>query len=501
MDLKITHLPLIVHLFGVIFFSMLFPSAFALSLEEFSTARSFFYSSILGLFVYFLICIATSNREINENYLNQLFSLVLSFFLLPIILAIPMYETINDQSFLNCYLDMVSSMTTTGFVVFDPKEVSIILHFWRALVAWLGGALMLGAAIAILAPMRLGGEELVEKSSNQEINFLSSKERKQFLKRSFATIIPIYTMLTLILCFCLYLSGLSGFDSLIFAMSVLSTSGIEGGVGLDELNSNWSSEIIIFIFLLFAISRPRLEGKFNRFFELDYFLKPEFRLGCFIIIGCTFVIFFQQWISSGFIFETIWEWKILESLWGNFFTITSLLTTTGWHSNYWHSSFEFTNSSIPTLLCLGLVLIGGGVATTAGGVKILRIYSLYLNASREVQFLIHPSSVGGIKGINKQSLLTGAYNAWLFFMLFFISLAVVTLCFSAGGLNFEGALLMSISALSTTGPLIDLVSYDSLKVLEFGNFNKIVLCFSMILGKLEVLVILSLFNPNVWNNY
>jgi Trk-type K+ transport system membrane component len=42
------------------------------------------------------------------------------------------------------------------------------------------------------------------------------------------------------------------------------------------------------------------------------------------------------------------------------------------------------------LLLMGLALMGGGVATTAGGVKLLRVYALYKHGAREMERLVHP---------------------------------------------------------------------------------------------------------------
>ena len=95
-------------------------------------------------------------------------------------------------------------------------------------------------------------------------------------------------------------------------------------------------------------------------------------------------------------------------------------------------------------------MIGGGVATTAGGVKLLRVYVLYMHGRRELERLVHPSSIGGSGQRARRLRREGAYVAWIFFMLFAISIAAVMLALSLSGLDFEQSVVLSIAALSTT---------------------------------------------------
>ena len=83
MPLRLDHLPLFFHLFGVAALSMLVPSAHALVTENYVEARSFFYTGILGLFFLFMISIAASNRTIKESGVRQLASLALGLLFYP----------------------------------------------------------------------------------------------------------------------------------------------------------------------------------------------------------------------------------------------------------------------------------------------------------------------------------------------------------------------------------------------------------------------------------
>ena len=83
----------------------------------------------------------------------------------------------------------------------------------------------------------------------------------------------------------------------------------------------------------------------------------------------------------------------LKLIWGNFFTTFSFMTTNGYASSYWvepppHEGFHYIN-----IILLGLCLFGGGIATTAGGIKLLRISVLFSAFSNETSKLLNPSSI------------------------------------------------------------------------------------------------------------
>ena len=117
---------------------------------------------------------------------------------------------------------------------------------------------------------------------------------------------------------------------------------------------------------------------------------------------------------------------------------------------------------------MGLAMVGGGVATTAGGVKLLRVYALYLHGQREVERLIHPSSVGRASGPGRRIRRQGAYIAWIFFMLFAMTLTALTAALALFGQDFEQALILALSGLSTTGPLIHTASEEPIRLVQLG---------------------------------
>jgi trk system potassium uptake protein TrkH len=178
--------------------------------------------------------------------------------------------------------------------------------------------------------------------------------------------------------------------------------------------------------------------------------------------------------------------------------VMSFLTTTGFESKYWNVSQAWSGLGTPGIILMGLSVLGGGIATTAGGVKLLRVYVLYKHGVREMTRLSYPHSVAGAGNKARSFRREGAYAAWIFFMLFIISLAMIILGFSFSGITFENSLILAISGLSTIGPLVNVAGDGTLNYSNLSDLAKAIFCIAMVLGRLEALAVIALFNPNYW---
>mgnify|MGYP000317243735 CR=1 FL=1 len=75
---------------------------------------------------------------------------------------------------------------------------------------------------------------------------------------------------------------------------------------------------------------------------------------------------------------------------------------------------------------------------------------------------------------------------------------VVMLLLSLTGVQFETSLVLAVSALSTTGPLALVAAEVPIAYSGLPDAAKIILAFAMVLGRLEALAIIALFNPEIW---
>ena len=495
--------PFFVLLMGIGALSMVVPAIHALSIENYAVARSFFYYALLFLVLTLFIGLATANYK-STLARGYLVSLLASFLVLPIMLAVPMYEAVPRMSFLEAWFESVSSITTTGATLYDsPRQLPRSVHLWRALLGWLGGLLIWVSAISILAPLNIGGFEVratrggsaSEKTFAQIGRVTDPSER---LVRYGSKLIPLYVALTALLWLSLTASGEVSFVALCHAMSVMATSGISPVGGLIYSPAGFFGEFIILLFFVFALSRVAFSRGVSGQEVSPLYKDNEFRLALTLIGLLVAVLFLRHGVVA---FEDGTNNDLgnaARALWGALFTITSFLTTTGFESADWTATRNWSGLGTPGLMLVGLSLIGGGVATTAGGIKLLRVYALWKHGQREVERLVHPSSVGGSGAVARQIRRQGAQIAWIFFMLFTISIAAVMVLISLTGVQFETAMVLSVAALSTTGPLAAIAAESPISYAGIPDSAKIVLAFAMVLGRLEALAIIALLNPEFW---
>ncbi len=497
--------PLFLLMTGIGALSMYGPAAHALVLESHTEARAFFYSGTLFLLVTSLVGLAQSARLRKRGDMGNLLALFGCFTFLPLMLAVPFYEAVRTTTFVNAYVEMVSSLTTTGATLFEPQRLTDTQHLWRAQVGWMGGLIMWIAAAAILAPLNLGGFEVTGStepghSDGLDLGLGQADTQKRILRIS-ALLFPVYAGLTLALWVMLVVSGDGPLVSLCHAMSVMATSGISPIGGAQNAQSGLAGEAVLALFMLFALSRLTFSGDTVTAARRSVFQDAEFRLGLAIVLSVPLLLMLRHWLGIYEVGErTGGLLDALRALWGGVFTTLSFLTTTGFHSADWDTAQVWSGLGSSGLILLGLAIIGGGVATTAGGVKLLRIWALYLNGLRELDRMVHPSSVGRSGGVSRKIRKQGAYIAWIYFMLFALTLSAFTVAFSGLGLSFENAIVLAISALSTTGPLVTLAPDQAISLPDLTEAAKLVFCAGMILGRLELLAIIALLTSDVWRS-
>lgn len=488
-------LPLLFQIFGLACVLMIVVAAYALVTDMFREARIFFYTGLTGILILSLIILGTSNRKLKETGVSQLFSLILSFLFLPLFLAFPTWIILPNLNWIDAYLDMVGAFTTTGLPVFEKEVLSQSIHLWRALVAWFGGGLIWIAAFVILMPINLGGFEVFADNTNSSNSNrkLTLDERSITLIKVSQKLIPVYLGLTVTLWGCLTSLGTDGYTSFIRALSVISTSGISGPEKFELDGAGFFGELAIVIFLFIALSNNILKSFFKQIRIKDIlFYDKEIRLGLSIVITLTLLFSLKQLTPS--IFQTeinVSLGSVCKLIWGNFFTIFSFLTTNGYVSGFWQVSSPSLDLSYTVIILIGLCLFGGGVATTAGGIKLLRISILFNAFSNETGKLLHPSLITKKNNLMK-NLEISVFMAWIFFMLFMVSVATLTTFLAVFKISFEDALLLAVACLTTTGPIVEIMELDKFFISELSVFSKMALIVGMVLGRLEILVALSL---------
>jgi len=470
---------------GLILFSaiQLFPIIISLIYNE-QNYLSFLESSLItfasGLFLYGV----NYSKDYEDLKIRDGFLLiVLLWFIFSIFASIPFLLKTNPLTIVNAYFEAVSGLTTTGATIFVnlDNELKSIL-FYRALLQWVGGLGIVVLALALFPILGIGGMQLYRGEASNPVN--NNKLRPKMAETA-KSLWFIYLFLTILCFFCYRFSGMTNFDAVTHAFTTIAIGGFSN---YDNSFAYFSNNFIylfasVFMFLS-AISFSLHFVAFNKIDITGYFKDKELRFYTTIIFVSLILIFIVlQSTNANGNFDTL----ILSV-----FQTISFATTTGFVSTDQSSLPLF----IPYLL-IALAGMGACAGSTGGGLKAIRVYILFRQAKNELKKLIHPSSVIPLKigdnVIDKEI----SDSVWGFVSVYLFALFFGILLILATGINIETAFSTIFSCLNNLGPALGdaTENYASL-----NDASKIILSFTMILGRLEIYTLLVLFTSFFWRS-
>ena len=231
---RLLDLPLLVILMGIACVAMLMPAGHALALRQLPVARAFFYSGLILVILTAMIAVATANHRPRTTGLSHLATVIGAYLVLPVLAAVPVHQAVPGLSFVDAWFEMISCFTTTGASVLDVAGDSLLpVHFWRAFVGWSGGFFILLSIAAVLAPLGLGGAELMVREADARGSLYTRiADPSQRLARMAALFFPPYVAVTACLWVGLLIAGDPALIALSHAMGAVSTSGISAADGL-----------------------------------------------------------------------------------------------------------------------------------------------------------------------------------------------------------------------------------------------------------------------------
>jgi len=469
--------------------------------------RIFLYSGIFTTVIATMVAIALGRGSDRGTARRELVTLLTAWVVVPAFAALPLVLLTPAIGPIGAYFEMIAAMTTTGGTVYSaPESLAPAIHLWRGLAGWLGGFMTLVAAYVILAPRRLGGFEIEAATWRDEgeragtigtgvvVATLESR-----LARAVRVILPAYGGATVVLGLILSATGQGELASMVHAMAVMSTSGISPYSDGFQAVSTPLAELAAAAFMILASVRLIYADASPVGARRSAGRDPELLLMAALVALFSFALFFRHWIGALTLDLEGEGLNALESLWGTLFTVIAFLTTTGFESSSWENARAWSGLANPGLFLLALAAIGGGAATTAGGIKLIRTYALLRHAAREIERIAQPSSVLGIGSSTRSLLRTGALVVWSFIMLFIIAILITVIALTIAGMRFEEALIAAIAAISNTGPAFQLVSESGRGFADLQPVQRMILAVAMLIGRIETLALIAFVNPLAWS--
>ena len=194
---------------------------------------TFAISFILGSLLFYL-----NRKSIKKITLyEKIFTVLLGYFLFPLIISIPYYFSIQNISLLNSYFEAISGFTSTGFTIFDNiKQLDESLILWRSTSQWIGGIYFLFSILLLIDIF----DKNLKKSFTEYLSFNYNEIFKQSLK-----IIIIYTLLTLLIFIVFKILNLRTFDAFNLSLSIISSGGFLPVNRIDYLFDSDISKIFL----------------------------------------------------------------------------------------------------------------------------------------------------------------------------------------------------------------------------------------------------------------
>ena len=381
-------------------------------------------------------------------------------------------------SVVDSFFESMSGITTTGAtVVTGLDDLPRSLLIYRQLLQWLGGMGLIVLAIAVMPLLGIGGGQLFK---TQTPGPMSEQRLTPRITSTARALWSIYLVLTVLCIFAYRFAGMSYFDAVSHAFSTVSI----GGFSTHDLSIGYfdsvSVEVVCVIFMLLsAMSFSVHYSAIYRKQVLKYFYDPELRFFVSLLITILFLV------CLSLIANNI-DAPVRKGL----FQTVSIITTTGFLTD----EYSTWPAYISFMLLVG-AFVGACSGSVGGGIKSWRVLIMLKHAYKQIFKIIHPDSVNTIK-LGKKIVDSNVSEAvWGFFSIYIISFMILFLLVLATGLDFVSAFSSVGACLNNLGPGLGEIASS---YADIPSTTKLLLCFAMILGRLEIFTFLVVLMPAFW---
>jgi trk system potassium uptake protein TrkH len=357
------------------------------------------------------------------------------------------------------------------------------LLFWRALSQLIGGMGIILLYVAIFPALRVAGRQLYKAEvvgPTKDTIAPRSRETARILWKVYLLFIGSEILLLIV-------AGMPVYDAVCNSFSTLATGGFSPKADSIAAYGSPVIEAIIMIFIFlgassFALHYRALTDRDIRGWARD----PELRF--FVLILATATV-------SLVLFGGI-EGDIATRLRLASFQVVSFMGTSGFVNTLSYDSW----STAAKLALIMVMLIGGCAGSTAGGIKVMRLQIALKYAYSELIHMLHPKAITPIRlgqSIIKEDVLRPVLFYSFFYLAAFFALSLVLAMASAGNPKVDLVVVTSgiASCMGGVGPGFGIIAFDWSSM---SPLSKMIGFFSMYIGRLEILPIMVIFMPELW---
>ena len=463
-------------------FSLLPPIVVDLIYEE-NTTQVFLYSYVVLIVTGFLLFLPARNDKSDLRLRDGFVVVVLFWVVLGVVGALPfvLYEPLGI-GFADSLFESISGLTTTGATVLHGlDELPHSILFYRQQLQWLGGMGIIVLAVAIMPMLGVGGMALYKAETPGPVK--DSKLTPRIAETAKA-LWYIYLGLTVSCALAYWVAGMPLFDAITHSFSTVSIGGFSThDTSMGYFDSPAIEGVAVVFMLLGGINFALHFLSVRTLSVKHYFRDSEFKMYISVLA-------FVSIISVVYLYSEMVYPEFSDAMRQGVFHAVSIGTTAGFTT----SEFAAWPVFVPVLLLFSS-FVGGCAGSTGGGMKAMRVLLLIKQGQRELLRLIHPNAQIVVK-LGRQPVDNQIIDAvWGFFAAYVACFVVMMILLMMSGLDQVTAFSAVAATINNLGPGLGDVAanYSSLPV-----FDKYVLCFSMLLGRLEIFTLLVLFMPAFW---
>lgn len=380
-------------------------------------------------------------------------------------------------------LECISGLSGTGATVITDIEVlpqSILV--WRSLTHWLGGLGIIVIFIALFPQFGHGIVHMMDAESTGPTSDRMLPRVRQMAKALFTVYVILTTAATVALMAC----GLDFLTALEHAFSTIATGGFSP---YNDSVAHFNSPLIEGVLALFMILSSANFSIYVAAWRKGIgviFRDTEFRLYVALVLGASALMSLNLTYGASY--------DPLEAVRETFFQAASISSSTGFVSADFDQWPSFSKG-----ILLFLMFCGGCAGSTAGGLKVTRLMLLMKTMRSVVQQKLSPRSVVQVHSNGEDYNEEILYGVARFFVAYVILDILWTVLFIGDGVPTLDAIGLSVSTMGSCGPAFGTVG-PTCTYAELPVFSKVIVCISMLMGRLEMFPVLALLMPSFWRH-
>ena len=380
------------------------------------------------------------------------------------------FPRIDDALF-----ESISGFTGTGSTVLSPiQDAPRGVLFWRSMTQFYGGLGMVVLTVAILPFLGVGGMDLLRTEAPGPDADRLTPRVSETAKRLWL----IYGGFTVVSTAVLLVVGLSPFDAVTHAFTVVSTGGLSPYDNSIAAFDSVVVELTFVVLMLYGATHFSLHWRFVTGDRWAYVRSTMFRFYMKVFVLFVALITLLLWWRDDMAFA--------RALRDAVFNVTTLLTSTGYGTADY---VQWTTGA--QLLLLALMVSGGMAGSTSGGMKLIRVRILFRFAAREIAKIRHPRAVLPI-ALGDEPVPERTVSRVMGFVLFYVLFIMTgTLVIAMLGAGLPEALGASASAMGNMGPAFGEAGPAS-NFLVYTRPARAVVMVMMFAGRLEIFPVVFL---------